>query len=99
MLPHKTAKNLIKKYFSNPPIAFTNIGILDENRLDFGNSKMIQAFMTGSIKYNPNFQISLSTFNDEATLCVNFKGTQEDRFIIAGFLNNFITELQNNAMP
>lgn len=98
VLPYKTAKNIIIKYFNNAPISFTNIGIIDKDRLAFGDSKMIHAFMTGSIKYNPSFQMSLSTFDDEAVLCVNFRGTQNDRLIIANFLNDFVSELQKNAM-
>lgn len=54
--------------------------------------------MTGSIKYSPYFQISLSTFDDEATLCANFRGSQKDRLIITRFLNDFVAELQRNAM-
>lgn len=98
VLPYKTAMNLIIKHFSNSPISLTNIGILDKKRLVFGDSEMVQAFMTGSIKYSPNFQISLSTFDDEATLCVNLRGTQDDHLIITSFLNDFIGELQRNVM-
>jgi NRPS condensation-like uncharacterized protein len=95
VLPYKMAYDLLKKYFSNPPVAFTNIGILDKNRLVFGSSKMTDSYMTGSIKYIPNFQVSLTTFDDQATLCVNLYGTRNDRQIIIDFLDDFMQKLQN----
>lgn len=95
VLPYKIAYDLLKKYFSNPPVAFTNIGILNKDCLVFGSSKMMDAYMTGSIKYIPNFQVSLTTFDDQATLCVNLYGTQNDRKIIIDFLDDFMRELQS----
>ena len=95
VFPYKTATGILKKYFSNPTVAFTNIGVLDKKRLAFGTAEMTWAFMTGSIKYSPNFQVSLSTYDDEAALCVNLYGTQADRCKIGRFLDDFITELQN----
>jgi NRPS condensation-like uncharacterized protein len=68
ILPYKTAKNILEKSFSNAPIAFTNIGILDRNRLSFGTSEIREAYMTGSIKYSPYFQMAISTYNNQATL-------------------------------
>lgn len=98
LCPYRIASTLLKKYFSNPPVAFTNIGILDKNKLVFGNSIINDAYMTGSIKYIPNFQLSLTTFNDKATLCVNLYGTQKDRQIVIDFLNDFALELQNEII-
>lgn len=97
LCPYRTAFNLLRKYFSNPPISFTNIGILGKDKIVFGNSMINDAFMTGSIKYVPNFQLSLTTFDDRATLCVNLYGTQSDRQIITSFLNDFALELQNKV--
>jgi NRPS condensation-like uncharacterized protein len=89
------AYDLLKKHFLNPPVAFTNIGILNKDRLVFGSSKMMDAYMTGSIKYIPNFQVSLTTFDNQATLCVNLYGTQNDRKIIIDFLDDLMQELQS----
>lgn len=95
---YRTASGLLEKHFSNPPIAFTNIGILDSKRLVFGDAVITDAFMTGSIKYIPYFQVSLTTFDDQATLCVNLYGTQSDKQKIAAFLRDFIAELREVAM-
>lgn len=98
VFPYRTALRLIKKYFSNPPVAFTNIGVLDKDRLSFGGAGMTRAFMTGSVKYAPYFQISLTTFDGEATLCVNLYGTQADRAKISDFLDGFVDELSTGAV-
>ena len=95
VLPDKLAIRLLEKNFSNPFIAFTNIGILDKSKLTFGNIKVTDAYMTGSIKYSPYFQLAISTFDDVAALSVNLYGTQADRNKIALFLDKLETELQN----
>lgn len=98
VFPYPIAYDILKSYFSNPPIAFTNIGILDKKRLVFGNTEMTSAFMTGSIKYDPFFQVSLTTFDDEAVLCVNLYGTENDRQKIDKFLNDFLLELDDGIL-
>ena len=44
-LPYRATKYIVKKVFSNPTVAFTNIGILDPTHLTFGNTTMVSAFM------------------------------------------------------
>lgn len=94
ILPYKTAKSILNKSFSNAPIALTNIGILDSARLSFGTSVITEAYMTGSIKYSPYFQMAISTFDNQATLSVNLYGTSFDRKIISDFLDDVMLELQ-----
>lgn len=93
-LPYKVARDIIKKKFSNPQIAFTNIGILDITRLTFGKVAITEAYMTGSIKYSPYFQLAISTFDDQPTLSVNLYGTQSDKNKISVFLDRLVQELQ-----
>lgn len=94
ILPYKTARKIIDKNFSNAPIAFTNIGILDKSRLIFGKSKIVDAYMTGSIKYAPYFQLAVSTFDDQATLSVNLYGTLSDKNMVSQFLDDIVSEIQ-----
>ena len=95
IFPYKLAKDIIKKRFSNPLIAFTNIGIIDKTRLTFGKIGIVEAYMTGSIKYSSYFQLAISTFNDQATLSINLYGTQSDRNTISFFLDKLVQELNN----
>jgi NRPS condensation-like uncharacterized protein len=94
IFPNKLARNIIEKNFSNPLIAFTNIGIIDKKRIVFGEIEITEAFMTGSIKYSPYFQLAVSTFADKVTLSVNLYGTKADRIKVSDFLDKFIGELQ-----
>ncbi|MDP4093101.1 MAG: WS/DGAT domain-containing protein [Bacillota bacterium] len=95
ILPYKFARYLVNKSYSNANIEFTNIGILDRARLAFGKIEITEAYMAGSIKYAPCFELAVSTFDDRATFCVNLHGTQSDRNIISHFLNELVLELQN----
>lgn len=94
IFPYAAAKGILDKSFSNAPIAFTNIGILDKNRLSFGTSELKGAFMTGSIKYSPYFQMAISTYDNQACLSVNLYGTTSDRKRISDLLDDVILELQ-----
>lgn len=95
IFPYKFARDIIKKKLSNPLIAFTNIGIIDKTRLTFGKIEIAEAYMTGSIKYSPYFQLAISTFDDQATLSINLYGTQSDRNTISLFLDKLVQELND----
>ncbi len=94
IFPYKIARGIVEKKFVNPPIAFTNIGVIDKKKFAFGNIEIIEAYMTGSIKYNPYFQLAVSTFDNVATLSVNLYGNQSDKNKVNIFLDRFINELQ-----
>lgn len=92
-LPHNLFKKIIEKTLNNPPIAFTNIGILEKRFLEFYGVLVDEAFVTGAIKYSPNFQMAVSTFNDEATLSINLYGSENDEAKICDFLKNLKAQL------
>jgi len=93
VIPYRVMGKSVDPFFSNPPIAFTNLGVLDKEKLKMGKTKMTNAFMTSSIKYVPYFQIAVSTFDDVMALSANLYGTQADRNIISSFLAAVISEL------
>lgn len=86
-------KNTMKKLFRNPLIAMTNIGILDSQKLSFEGITIDEAFMCGSIKYKPYFQVALTSFKDCITFSTNLYGNSEDKKIIENFLDLFVSEL------
>lgn len=92
-MPYKTSKWLVLKNYDNPPLAMSNIGIIDHNRLSFDGMHITGAFVTGSIKYKPFFQLALSTFEDQITFSVGFHGTQADKEKIEAFLKRLDKEL------
>jgi len=93
VIPYRIMGKAVDPFFSNPTIAFSNLGILAKEKLKFGEIEMTNAFMTSSIKYAPYFQIAVSTFDDGMALSANLYGTQTDRNKISSFLAAVISEL------
>jgi NRPS condensation-like uncharacterized protein len=71
----------------------TNMGILDAAQMVFGDLLPQDAFMCGSIKYKPHFQLAISSYDGELTLSVNLLGNSHDRDCIHSFLAEIDAEL------
>lgn len=97
ILPYPLLKRAVLKAYRNPPLAMSNIGILDEKRLVFGHISVKSAFMSGSVKYKPYFQLALSTFRNEPTLSIALRGSETDRKKIEQFLNTVDRELPGSG--
>ena len=87
LLNNKLSYKITKDALKNPPICMTNIGILDHKKLVFKGATISNAFVCGSIKYRPHFQIALSTFADTLTISSNLYGSQQDYDMITHFLS------------
>lgn len=94
ILPYPVFKKAVLRFYRNPPLAMSNIGVIDRGRLVFGGAAVVGAYITGSIKYRPFFQLALSTFGDEVTLSAAFHGTPDDRRRIGNLLR-----LTADALP
>lgn len=95
ILPYKLTRSIVEKVYSDSKIEFTNIGVIDKSKLLFGEAEINEAYILGSIKYRPHFELSVSTFDDAATFCVHYSGTSSDREKISLFLNELVSELKN----
>jgi NRPS condensation-like uncharacterized protein len=84
---------LSKNGLKTPNICMTNIGILDAGRLVFKGSSITKAFMCGSIKYRPHFQMALSSYAGKITLSSNLYGSASDRDLIIKFFGLLDEEL------
>ncbi|MBC6296161.1 module of peptide synthetase [Listeria sp. FSL L7-1517] len=87
------AKKASGKLYSIPITSFTNIGIIDEEKLHFKNSYLTDCFICGSLKYVPFFQVAATTFRGELTLSTNLHGTTNDHEWQKDFLDKIIHEL------
>lgn len=94
LLPFHTLRKTFGRAFTIPVISYTNLGILDENRLRLNDTEITAAFLTGAIKYVPYFQIAASTFRGTMTLTSNLHGTPEDRIRIGQILQAVENEMQ-----
>ncbi|MCH2965217.1 module of peptide synthetase, partial [Listeria monocytogenes] len=70
-----SAKKASGKMYSIPKTSFTNIGIIDEEKLVFEGSALTDCFICGSLKYAPFFQGAATTFRGALTLSTNLHGT------------------------
>jgi NRPS condensation-like uncharacterized protein len=80
-----------------PFISMTNIGVLVAARLSFGDLRPTDAYLCGSIKYKPYFQLAMSSYRDELTFSVNLYGGAGDRARIRSFLEDIDAELPRQA--
>lgn len=93
LFPFPLLKKAVLKAYRNPPLAMSNIGILDYRQLVFDGKPVRSAFMSGSVKYPPYFQLAVSTFRNELTLSAAFHGTPADRAAVTRFLAAVEAEL------
>ena len=92
-MPSTVTHALIKKLFSNFPIAYSNLGIIDDKKLNFGSVGVSDCFMTGSIKKKPYFWLAFSTFKKKVTISINLDGNRDDFEIINSFLEDMVKKL------
>ena len=92
-LPYPAFRWVIDKFFRSFPIAFSNLGIIEDNWLHFGETVLKDCFMTGSIKKKPCFWYAMSSFNGRITMTINLDGTEADRSFIEGFLKTVEQQL------
>ncbi|HBE78934.1 MAG TPA: hypothetical protein DDW65_14320 [Firmicutes bacterium] len=93
ILPFRTLQRIFPKVFTIPVVSFSNLGVIDKDRLCFGSEIIDDAYLTGAVKYVPYFQIAISTYNDSSTLSCNLHGTRQDRMAIEKFLDEVKEEL------
>jgi Uncharacterized protein containing a NRPS condensation (elongation) domain len=88
----RIANRLLRSSLKNPLICMTNVGILDSARISFGDLRPRDAFLCGSIKYKPHFQLAMSSYEGELTLSANLYGSASDRERILAFFNEIEKE-------
>ena len=74
------------------PLA-TNLGILDEGQLSFGDVATSDAFMVGPVLYPPGFAIAISTFRGALTLTAGYSGGCEQGELVERCLGGIEREL------
>ena len=78
LIPFRWMERLFPKLFAIPVTSYTNLGILEAERLCFGEASATGALLTGAIKYSPYFQVSVSSSQQTLTLSCNLYGTAND---------------------
>jgi NRPS condensation-like uncharacterized protein len=90
----RLAHALLRRGLEHPLICMTNIGEIDSTRLALSGAKIEAAYVCGSIKYKPHFQLALSGFDGSLTLSSNLYGSAEDERRVRAFLAEVERELE-----
>jgi len=93
LLGEREAFRRLGRGLRNPLICMTNVGELDSERLAFAATRVESAYVCGSIKHKPHFQMALSGFAGTITLSSNLYGSLEDRASVDSFLADVEGEL------
>jgi NRPS condensation-like uncharacterized protein len=93
ILPFRMLQKVFHKAFSIPVISFSNLGVIDKKLLNFDDAIITYAYLTGTVKSVPYFQIAVSTYDDICTLSSNQYGTAKDEAVIKQFLIEVRNEL------
>ena len=92
-LGNETAMKLLRSRLKQPFICMTNIGALDPARMSFAGALPKDAYLCGSIKYRPYFQLAVSAYDGEITLTVNRYGNEADRERVVAYLDESARKL------
>ncbi|ETY73659.1 condensation domain-containing protein [Lactiplantibacillus fabifermentans] len=71
-------QQLVEKNYHVRPIAYTNFGIVAEDKIQFNHCPLQRVVLTGSFRTAPMFQIAASTFKSQLTIAFNMIGTPDE---------------------
>lgn len=77
-IPRPIVGQIIKANYRLLPVSYTNIGRIDHEKLLFKNCGIKSCYITGTYRLPPDFQLSISTFQNVCTLNCTLIGTSED---------------------
>ncbi|MDF7682406.1 condensation domain-containing protein [Lactobacillus sp. ESL0679] len=82
-------------------IAYTNFGIVDEEKLTFGDAKIKRVILTGGFRTAPMYQIAVATYGGCLNLAFNMNGTRAEYdcgMAIAANMRDMINDFSLNAI-
>ncbi|MFA9463078.1 MAG: VTT domain-containing protein [Velocimicrobium sp.] len=78
-VPRSILNFVIKRGYRLLPVTYTNVGVIDRNRLYFKDSNITYCYLTGTYRFPPDFQLSISTFKNVCTLNCTLIGDTETK--------------------
>ncbi|TQI68925.1 hypothetical protein [Clostridium sp. KNHs216] len=96
ILPFSAVQKSFLRISPVPVTSYSNLGILDNERLCFGGHEIEDAFISTAVKKVPYFQLSVSTYQGRCTLTSSLYGSEEDRKLVSGVLNQIVQEIRLN---
>lgn len=76
--PLSKLQQIVEDNYHVRDIAYTNFGIIDDQRVQFSKTPVDSITLTGSFRRAPMFQIAVATFKGQTTLAFNMDGTKNE---------------------
>lgn len=100
-IPHLLLGKVIEAAYRLPPVSYTNIGRIDSQKLLFHNCRITDCYITGTYRLPPDFQLSISTFQNVCTLNCTLAGKPGDdaagQYILDQVKNELLEWAKNNS--
>jgi NRPS condensation-like uncharacterized protein len=89
----RLADRILRHLLVPYPLSATNMGILDEDCVRFGDASVRSAHMAAAVVPFPAFTVAMSTFRDELTFSTSIEGNEKAKTIARTILATMIEEL------
>lgn len=97
LFPFILAEPIVKIGYTNPPLTFSNVGLLRPEELTPAGTRVTDAFMTGTVKYKPFFQLSMTTYLGRLSVITGIRGNKKDERIAENFFDIFAEKINELA--
>jgi NRPS condensation-like uncharacterized protein len=95
VVPFRLLRRLFRSMGGVPVTSYSNLGVLNEERLRFAGGEIANASLATAVKRPPYYQLSLSTWRDTCTLSCCVDISVEDRETARRALEETIKDFTN----
>lgn len=77
----------VQNHYHVRGISYTNLAIIDAEKLNFGDAVPVSCLMSGGFREMPKYQIAVSTFRKRINLVANVIGTPQEIWLARAVMN------------
>ncbi|MDC2840605.1 hypothetical protein [Limosilactobacillus mucosae] len=77
----------VQKHYHVRGISYTNLAIIDAEKLNFGDAVPVSCLISGGFREMPKYQIAVSTFRKRINLVANVIGTPQEIWLARAVMN------------
>lgn len=77
----------VQEHYHVRGISYTNLAIIDAEKLNFGDAVPVACLMSGGFREMPKYQIAVSTFRKRINLVANIIGTPQEIWLARAVMN------------
>lgn len=93
IIPNFILEKIIRAMYRLPSVSYTNIGVIEHEKLFFQECNIKECMITGSYRQSPDFQLTVSSFNNICTLNCTLIGDEETKIAAEKILSLVTAEL------